>query len=309
MSPRMDSCRVEAPAKINLTLEILGKRPDGYHDIRSVVTPIALHDTVELRVASSDSLESVADGVSIEAIGPAEDNLCLKAVRLFRDRFGFAPGISVRLVKRIPIGGGLGGGSSDCAATLVGLAALAGVDPSYGNLSPLAASLGSDIPALLHGGLVLMEGRGERVTALRGPDGRASLPPLDIVLANPGVHVSTAAAYRNLTGLLTCGHFSSTILHSPLCNESLSAFAAGMFNGFEQAVFGQYPEVARLAGLLREAGAQGVLMSGSGSSVFALAKDPEDANRIKRAMPGQYWCEVTQTMPDGVMAAHGPLEP
>ena len=305
----MASCRIEAPAKINLTLEILGKRPDGYHDIRSVVTPIALHDTVELRIASEDSLEAVADGVPIGAIGPAEDNLCLKAVRLFRARFSFPFGVAIRLVKRIPIGGGLGGGSSDCAATLVGLAALSGVDSSYETLFPLAASLGSDIPALLHGGVVLMEGRGERVSPLRRSDGRPVVPAMDIVLANPGVHVSTAAAYRFATGLLTSDRFSSNILHSPLCSESVSTFAAGLFNGFEQAVFGQYPEVARLADLFRKAGAQGVLMSGIGSTVFALAKDPVDANRIKRAMPGQYWCEVSQTMPDGVMAAHGPLEP
>ena len=172
----------------------------------------------------------------------------------------------------------------------------------------MGAELGSDIPAMVHGGTVLMEGRGERVSPLRGPDGRSPLPPLFVLLANPGTHVSTAEAYRETSAVLTSPAFSCNILSSPHCVGSASAFAAWLFNGLEGAVFARHPEVAALAARLREAGAPAVLMSGSGATVFALFDDAASAERVRRGLPPECWCTVTRLLPDGVMAAHGPLE-
>ena len=379
--PRM-AVSVPAYAKINLTLELLGVRPDGYHAIRSVVVPVELHDDVEISVVPASegdrslsdhaiSLETIADGVSLAALGPADNNLAVRAARLFLDRIGqfefqisdfkfqnpttplstfhsplstslsaSAPSAPLRnqnnpapnrqtvkpsnrqtpfcilhsafcihLTKRIPLGGGLGGGSADAAAVLVGLNSLFPEPPfSRAELAAMGAEIGSDIPAMVTGGTVMMEGRGEIVTPLRGPDGRSPLPSMAVLLANPGTHVSTAEAYRESNAVLTSSAFSCNILSSPNCVGSASACAAWLFNGLERAVFARHPEVAALAARLRQAGAAAVLMSGSGATVFALADDEAEAERLARALPDGCWWTVTRTLPDGVMAAHGPLE-
>ncbi len=370
--PRM-AVSVSAYAKINLTLELLGVRSDGYHAIRSVVVPVELHDDVEIVLQSGDgrtefgqsiSLETIADGVSLANLGPAEKNLAIRAARLFLDRLGrgstkyevqstndknfplstslsaSAPSaplrdknspapnrqtvkpsnrqtpfcilhsaFCIRLTKRIPLGGGLGGGSADAAAVLVGLNSLFSEPPfSRAELAAMGAEIGSDIPAMVTGGTVMMEGRGEVVTPLRGPGGHSPLPSMAVLLANPGTHVSTAEAYRESNAVLTSSAFSCNILSSPNCVGSASACAAWLFNGLEGAVFARHPEVADMAARLRKAGAAAVLMSGSGATVFALADDEAEAERLARVLPDGCWWTVTRTLPDGVMAAHGPLE-
>ena len=360
---------VPAYAKINLTLELLGVRPDGYHAIRSVVVPVELHDDVEISVSGPESLEGpegleslgshsslvtrhsslattssvstptlevVADGVSLTNLGPAEKNLAVRAARLFIDHLHSSlvtrhsslasdglSSLAIRITKRIPLGGGLGGGSADAAAVLLGLNSLFSVPSSQflvpgspvphspfpvSDLMDMAASLGSDIPAMVHGGTVIMEGRGEVVTPVRDVAGHSPLPSMAVLLANPGTHVSTAEAYRESNAVLTSSAFSCNILSSPNCVGSASACAAWLFNGLERAVFARHPEVAALAARLREAGAAAVLMSGSGATVFALADDAAEAERLARALPDGCWWTVTRTLPDGVMAAHGPLE-
>ena len=352
--PRL-AVTVPAYAKINLTLELLGVRPDGYHAIRSVVVPVELHDDVEISVHSlpvtrdpslattssvgEPTLEVVADGVSISNIGPVESNLAVRAARLFLDRLGLKRGnreqgtgngpsplcivhCALCIKKRIPLGGGLGGGSADAAAVLLGLNSLVTRHSSLvtspfpvphspfpiSDLMDMGAELGSDIPAMVHGGTVLMEGRGEVVTPVRNAAGHSPLPSMAVLLANPGTHVSTAEAYRESSDVLTSSAFSCNILSSPNCVGSASACAAWLFNGLEGAVFARHPEVADIAARLREAGAAAVLMSGSGATVFALADDESEAERLARALPDGCWWTVTRTLPDGVMAAHGPLE-
>lgn len=309
-----------AYAKINLVLELLGRRADGFTEIYSVVSPVSLHDDVILSLSDSgsDTLTVKAEGVSIEKIGPSEENLCMKAVSLFRERTGFRGAVDLTLVKRIPIGGGLGGGSADCAAVLKALNLLF-AEPPYtaDGLMSLAAELGSDIPALVHGGVVEMRGRGEAVR----PFG-ASIPPFFVVLVNPGTHVATAAAYRavpdgisrrsaslpELKAFLTSVRCAGIIDNPLLWGEILPDFAGCLFNGMEPSVFELEPSVAAARRKLEEAGAKAVLMSGSGATCFALAASAEEAERIARAMPAGYWCSVHRILPDCVTAAHGPLE-
>ena len=286
---------IEAYAKINLTLEVLGTRPDGYHALRSVVIPTTLSDTIRLEKAN---------GISSDFAGG--DDLCVKAAKAILPP---GKGVRIEIEKRIPSGGGLGGGSADAAAVLVGLNSLFPEPPfSRAELAAMGAEIGSDIPAMVTGGTVMMEGRGEVVTPVRGPDGCSPLPSMAVLLANPGTHVSTAEAYRESNAVLTSSAFSCNILSSPNCVGSASACAAWLFNGLERAVFARHPEVAALAARLRQAGAAAVLMSGSGATVFALADDAAEAERLARALPDGCWWTVTRTLPDGVMAAHGPLE-
>ena len=159
---------VEAPAKVNLSLEVLGKRPDGYHELRSVVVPVALADRVELSLAGAD-IELTVDadpGVDLSRLGPQEANLAYRAARMLQARHGAPAGIRIDIHKRIPIGGGLGGGSADAAAVLDGINRLANLGLPRVALQTLGAELGSDVPALLLGGAVSMEGRGEKVASI-----------------------------------------------------------------------------------------------------------------------------------------------
>lgn len=308
MSTGKRACWINAPAKINLTLEILGRRPDGYHDIRSLLMPLDLADRLEIREAPREAFEVVADGVETAAIGPAEENLAVRAANLMRRRAGVSQPLAVRLVKHIPVGGGLGGGSADAAAMLVALNHLWNLGWTRAALVALGQELGSDVPGLVHGGAVLLEGRGERVSAA-WPEAAGRPPRLPVLLVNPGIAVSTAAVYRGCTGVLTSAADSYTILHSALLGGDPRAAAGGLFNGLEAGVFGSHPAVARVAHLLKAAGAPGVLLSGSGATVFALVEDPGQGERIRRDLPGDLWSRLTWTLPDGVMAAHGFLEP
>lgn len=313
-SPFPFGLRIAAPAKVNLTLEILGERPDGYHDLNSVVAPLELADTVELRPmppAHGVSLEVVADGVPMGAIGPAGKNLAVRAAQLIRSRKNIAAGVAIRIVKRIPIGGGLGGGSADAAAVLNGLDLLWNLAIPETERMALGAELGSDVSAQVAGRAVLMEGRGERVTPLCGEGAetaRCGLSRIPIVLANPGIAVSTAEVYGSCNGHLTSRDGIYYNVRSSLHRGDLRALAQSLFNGLEAGVFAGHPEVGRLADLLRAAGALGVLMSGSGASVFGLVEDEAHGKRILAGLPGDVWCRMTSILPDGVMAAHGPLE-
>lgn len=308
-----DGLWISAPAKVNLTLEILGVRPDGYHDLSSVVVPTGLADTVELRPLPPGrgvTLEVAADGVTMGAIGPVERNLAVRAARLVIARKGVGAGVAIRIAKRIPIGGGLGGGSADAAAVLNGLDLLWGLGMTEGERMALGAELGSDVPAQVAGRAVHMEGRGERVTPLfGGAAGEAcGIRRIPVVIANPGIAVSTAEVYANCNGRLTSRAGIYYNVRSSLHRGDVCALAQNLFNGLEAGVFACHPEVARLAGLLRSAGALGVLMSGSGASVFGIVGDEAHGKRIMAGLPGDVWCRLTAILPDGVMAAHGPLE-
>jgi len=229
---------LEAHAKINLTLEVLGVRPDGYHDLRSVVLPIPLHDDVELTEAPAGTVEVTGcPGV------PSEENLAAVAARALRRATGCTRGVSIALVKRIPAGAGLGGGSADAAAVLNGLNAFWELGLSQAQLVEIAAEVGSDVPALVCGGAVRMEGRGERITPL--PD--FEMPDFTrLVLRTPPVFASTPAVYREFRA----------------SDRGLGP------NDLQPAACRLYPEIAAALAALRAEGCQGVQMSGSGSSVF-----------------------------------------
>lgn len=231
----------EAHAKINLTLEILGVRPDGYHDLRSVVVPIPLHDDVTLEPS---------DAISVEMPGdlPQEKNLAWKAAQALRQATGCTKGVRIVLEKRIPQGAGLGGGSADAAAVLNGLNELWGLGLPKARLCEIAAAVGSDVPALTLGGPVLMEGRGERVTPLaESPLADFHLPDLTrLVLRTPPVFVSTPSVFRAF-------------------RESDRGLRA---NDLQPAACRLHPEISAALAELEAEGCEGVMMSGSGSSVF-----------------------------------------
>ena len=253
---------LEAHAKINLTLAVGDVRPDGYHDLKSVVAPISLCDIVELDVAD--------DIIDASGIDFGMENLAVKAARILRREAGVPNGVRIRIEKRIPSGAGLGGGSADAAATLLGLNSLWGLDWERSRLVDLAAEVGSDVPALVHGGVVLMEGRGERVGRWRdeNPDRRP------IVLLKPQVHASTPAVYR----------------------EFRAEDRGRGINDLQPAACRLHPEIAQALERLAAAGGDGAAMSGSGSTVFARAKDRAAAERILERLPDDDWKAIAEVM-------------
>ncbi len=276
---------VPAFAKVNLTLEVLGRREDGYHELASVMQTISLHDTIALRPAPDGVRSLTCDLPTIAG----DQNLALRAAQVLANATGCAAGVVIELRKEIPIQGGLGGGSSDAACVLLALARLWGRDLPAERLASLAAELGSDVPFFLAGGAALVTGRGEHVAPLPDPD------PLWIVLVRPPVSISTAAAFAALTPADFADGAASAALAAAL-RDGVPLPLDRLVNSFERSVLRDYPPVARTWEALAAAGAPIVRLSGSGPTLFApfeaLAPAAEVWRRL-RAEGHEIWLAHT----------------
>ncbi len=290
---------IEAPAKINLTLEVLGKRPDGYHALRSIVMPVTLTDTLFLTTTYSQVAMTltVGPGVDLSKIGAMDRNLAVRAARLMQSRYRINAGARIHIHKRIPIGGGLGGGSADAAGVIRGLDRLWGLDRPCGELMALGAELGSDVPALVHGGAVLMEGRGELVRGLFEGEAPVACEGFWLVIANPGVMCPTPDVFKKWRAGLTAGPLILHNMASSIRTSDVSAAADALYNGLQGGVFESYPSVAQTAAQLQQAGCLGVLLSGSGASVFGLARDEAHGQEISRKLGSGFWHVLVRTCP------------
>jgi 4-diphosphocytidyl-2-C-methyl-D-erythritol kinase len=247
------------PAKINLGLHILAKRPDGYHEIETIMAAIPFCDILEITVADEDTF--IQTGIEVPSDG--QPNLCQRAVTLLRQQQKF-PNVRIHLRKQIPVGAGLGGGSADASYTLLGLNVLFNLSYSENELENFAAQLGSDCPFFIKGGLQLAKGRGEILQSLP-PIGRE----VQLVLCNPQIHVSTAQAYSGV---------EPTDQRASLKAIFASNDVGGLENDFEKSIFEKFTPIAQLKAALKQAGAFYAAMSGSGSSVFALFEMDVDIN-------------------------------
>lgn len=268
---------VDAPAKLNLTLEVLGKRPDGYHEIRSVMQTISLCDRF--------SFQSGRD-IDIKCNMPGwrpEKSLVSRAVRLVQEATGYAGGVTIEVEKRIPLLSGLGGDSSDAAATLRGLDQLWALDLPVEKMRQLALKLGSDVPFFLTGGTALVSGRGENV---------AQLPPLAptwFVVLMPSVPRQEGKTAR-LYGSLSASQFTDGSITVNLVSSTAIARQVSLprlFNVFDSVAFDSYPELEDYWVQFAEAGAQEIHLAGSGPALFKVARDKLEAetlyNKLKSA--------------------------
>ncbi len=261
--------RENAYAKVNLALDILGKRADGYHDLKTMMASVSLCDDLEITLTPcADGRERFAAESNNPALPTDDDNLAVKAARMFFLAAGVAGyEVHIRIEKRIPVCAGLGGGSSDAAAVLRALSSRFPMPESI--LESLALNLGSDVPYCLRGGVCLAEGRGERLTPL------PSLPDCHIVLTVPPVRVSTAAAFQSV--VVPAMKTDWVLLTDALRRRDIAAIAGYMKNSF--------PDVHSDAReCLRRAGALGTVMSGSGPSVFGVFHDEAIANQAVRKL-------------------------
>ena len=259
--------RVRALAKINLDLRVLGKRPDGFHELRTVFQTISLADTLEIAYTPGrKTVISLADDLRIA------DNLVVRAARLVMDAVRATGRIEMRLTKRIPMGAGLGGGSSDAAAVLLALPALLGRDIDLPRLIAAGEQLGSDVPFFLLGGTAAGIGRGSELFPL--PDA----PARQGILVAPGIHVNTAQAYRDLSPRLTTESQQNKIVSFQSVTRDTGSLASAR-NDFETVVFEQHRKLATLKKRLVRAGATVALMTGSGSALFGLFADRNGVSR------------------------------
>ena len=268
-------------AKINLHLSVLGRREDGYHEIRTIFQTITLHDNLTFEALDAPHLELLCGGDAPD-VPTDESNLILRAGRALRARFAVRGGARIGLEKRIPAGGGLGGGSADAAITLLGLAHLWELETDREALAAMAARLGADVPFFLSGGTALGTGLGTDVWPLD------DAPQVPLVVVTPGVKVSTAQAYKALNATALTKEEPAAILPISRVEPQISAsLREVMRNDFEAVVFRLEPEIERARDRLLEAGARGALLSGSGASVFGVFDNSEVRERALRALDGE----------------------
>jgi 4-diphosphocytidyl-2-C-methyl-D-erythritol kinase len=273
--------RVPAYAKLNLGLRVLYRRPDGYHELRTVFQTISLADHLEIALTPSR-----ATRIGIEGTPDIADNLVEQACRLTLEAIKMHGDVRFKLKKNIPLGAGLGGGSSDAAAVLLALPVLCGKILPLDRLLALAAELGSDVPFFLHGGTALGLGRGEELYPL--PDRSASRG----LLVVPRVHSSTAEAYRDLSPTLTSIRLQNKlfkfqqVIWQEISRRSAEGDAAAVDeNDFEEVVFARHPEIKRIKQRLCHFGAKPAAMTGSGSAVFGVFADPAKLDRARKSFP------------------------
>ncbi|HVB34051.1 MAG TPA: 4-(cytidine 5'-diphospho)-2-C-methyl-D-erythritol kinase [Patescibacteria group bacterium] len=264
--------RIPAFAKINLHLGVLGLRPDGYHELRTVFQAISLHDTLEIERVRRPGIDLAITGADLD---PGPTNLVWRALETLTRELRLAGGWRVRLEKRIPAAAGLGGGSSDAAAALLAGSRLAGRRIAPARLAEIAAGLGADVPFFLVGGRALGVGRCDEVYPLEDGPRNAVL-----VVRPQGAAIATRDAYAWLDRKLTKAGAAHRIWVS--CARSWSREDGDLLNDFEAAVFSRFPRLRQVKRRLIQAGAVGAALAGSGSAVFGLFRNPAQARRTAR---------------------------
>ena len=276
----MREVRIPAFAKINLRLDILGKRPDGYHELRTIFQTVSLHDELHLRTSRQGVALSIR-GNTVLSQEPIQKNLVYRAVDALRRELKIRSGVEIELKKTIPAGRGLGGGSSDAAAALIGYLRLTKRKLAQSRLLEIASSLGADVPFFLLGGRALGVSRGDEIYPL--PD----VPKLSVLIVSPrDVHVPTPDAYKWLKARpLTFTKSAADPKLWKFCALCWSTQGSGLFNDFERPVFRRHPRLAQIKRALLQRGAAEASLAGSGSAVFGVFPSPAQARRAAVGFP------------------------
>ena len=289
----MQNLRVRAHAKINLYLDVVSKREDGYHNLETVFHSIGLHDDV---IISKQKTMDITVHCEHPAVPCDSRNLAYQAAQLLSDTVGGIGGIAIDIHKRIPVAAGLAGGSADAAAALHGVNELFGLGFTQETLMGFGAQLGADIPFCLHGGAALGQGIGDQLTHL------PALNDLPLLLLNPGIEISTAAIFKKLNFPLTKREKDSIIIRTYIEKRDILSIGENLYNLLEVPVFSKHPEIAMLkTELSTQSGCCGALMSGSGATLFAIMHDSETARQSESHFRNKIsFCETTVTSPVGV---------
>ncbi len=260
----------KAPAKINLALDVLFKRPDGYHEVEMIMTTVDLADRIELKEIKGSHIQILSHN---RFVPDDHRNLAYQAAFILKERFGINKGVSITIEKNIPVAAGLAGGSSDAAATLRGLNRLWKLGLSMDELAEIGAEIGSDVSFCVYGGTALARGRGEKITHLPAP------PKCWVILAKPTIGVSTADIYKRLQ-TSKMEHPDVPGMITAIMENNYHDVCEGLGNVLEQVTLQLYPEVANIKDQMKTFGADSVLMSGSGPTVFGLVEHDSRMQRI-----------------------------
>lgn len=266
----MDKLELKALAKINLGLDVLGKRENGYHDVRMVMQTIYLYDDVFMQ-------KTKEEGIHLETnlfyLPVNENNIAYKAAKLLIDEFHIEGGVSIRLNKFIPVSAGMAGGSANAAAVLFGMNKMYQLGLSQQELMERGVKLGADVPYCIMRGTVLAEGIGEELTPL------PALPKCYVLIAKPSVSVSTRTVYEKLDALDIVNHPNIDGILEGLEEQNLEKITANMGNVLEEVTIGDYPIIEKIKKVMKEAGALNAMMSGSGPTVFGIFTDKKTAKQ------------------------------
>ena len=267
----MKEIRLKARAKINLTLDVTGKREDGYHLLETIMQTVVLYDGIYMKKLEKPEIKLKTN---LHWLPTDERNLAWKAANLMRETYGIEEGVFIEIDKRIPVAAGLAGGSTDCAAVLVGMNRLFDLHLSQKKLEELAGKLGSDIPYCVRRGTVLCEGVGEIMTDVEHP-----CPDCHVVLAKLPVSVSTVSVYKGLKWDQVEEHPDTEAMLKAMEEKDVAKMGELLCNVLETVTIEMHPTIAKIKNRLMELGAEGALMSGSGPTVFALFKERDKARK------------------------------
>lgn len=266
----MDDIRLKALAKINIGLDVTGCREDGYHLVRMIMQTVHLFDSIQMARMKKKGIKLT---VNMRFLPTDEHNLAYRAAKLLMDQYGIADGIHIDIKKCIPIAAGMAGGSADAAAVLYGMNRIFDLRLSGGQLAEYGLRLGADVPYCLMRGTALAEGIGERLTKL------PAMPRCPVLIAKPGVSVSTKWVYENLQLREDVRHPDIDRLSADIKAHDLKRIAAHMGNILEEVTVKEYPVIRQIKELMIKHGALNAMMSGSGPTVFGLFEDRETAKR------------------------------
>ena len=274
----MDKLELKALGKINLGLDVLGRRENGYHDVRMVMQTLYLYDNVTLQKKSAPGIEIDSN---LFYLPNDEDNIAWKAAKLLIDEFDIKDGIRIHLDKHIPVAAGMAGGSSNAAAVLYGMNQMFRLGLSQKELMERGVKLGADVPYCIMRGTVLAEGIGEKLTPL------PPMPKCQILIAKPPISVSTKMVYEKLDALEITEHPDIDGILNGLARKNIHKVAECMGNVLEQVTIPVYPVIEQIKNVMKEGGAMNAMMSGSGPTVFGLFEDRQSARRAAQKIKEQ----------------------
>ncbi len=283
----MDSVWINAPAKINIGLDVLRRREDGYHEVRMIMQSIRLFDRLTLTRSSEPGIRLTTN---LHFLPVNEDNLVYRSARMLMEEFRIPGGLDIRLDKRIPVSAGMAGGSTDAASCMLAMNKLYNLDLSKHQLMKRGIKLGADIPYCILKGTALSEGIGEKLSTI------PRMPDCYVLIAKPSIHVSTKFVYSHLVLDENTVHPDIDQMIAAMKKRNLHQLCRRLGNVLETVTIPAHPEIAEIKKCMMENGALGALMSGSGPTVFGLFDDPEQARAAKkicRALP--YRCFVFVT--------------
>jgi 4-diphosphocytidyl-2-C-methyl-D-erythritol kinase len=276
----MKEVELDSYSKINLTLNILAKRQDGYHNIETIMQSINLNDRVFIKEEK--------EGIKIKCNHPQvpidAQSLAYRSAEKILSRYRITKGVKIEIDKKIPLASGMAGGSANSASILVGINKLFTLNLSNEDLRGMGEELGMDVPFCIQNGTALAYHRGEKVTPLSPVN-----PPLWIVIINPGLEIPTKWAYNNLDlSLIKREKNNTKAMLKALKEGQARGIAKNLFNSFEELIIKKYPEIGKIKDRLIEEGALGALMSGSGSTVFGITQNKEQASKIYKKLKSEY---------------------